>query len=101
MINVLASLRIKEGHLSEFISVFKENIPNVLREAGCIEYFPSIDVVTELPSQVFHENIVTVIEKWESVEHLVAHSISPHMLAYGNQVKDMLENVSLKILKEV
>jgi quinol monooxygenase YgiN len=43
------SSEIKEGHLSEFVEIFKSNIPKVLEEKGCIEYVPTIDVPTGLP----------------------------------------------------
>ena len=99
MIHVLASLRIKEGHLAEFVAIFKANIPNVLQEKGCIEYIPTIDVQTDIPPQAMNKDMVSVVEKWETLEDLIAHSKAPHMLAYGEQVKDILENVSLKILK--
>jgi quinol monooxygenase YgiN len=36
MINVIASIHIKEGQLSEFIEIFKSNIPKVIEEMGCI-----------------------------------------------------------------
>jgi hypothetical protein len=32
MINVIASIQTKEGQLSEFIEIFKSNIPKVLEE---------------------------------------------------------------------
>jgi len=32
MINVIASIHINEGRLSEFIEIFKSNIPNVIKE---------------------------------------------------------------------
>ena len=100
MIHVLASLLIKEGRLAEFVAIFKANVPNVLQEKGCIEYIPVIDVQTEMSRQVSNKNVVTVVEKWASLEDLIAHSKAPHMLAYGEQVKAILENVSLKILTE-
>ncbi|SDG71473.1 putative quinol monooxygenase [Propionivibrio dicarboxylicus] len=99
MVHVLASLYIKEGCLAEFIEIFKANVPNVLKEDGCIEYVPAIDLVTDIPTQDKNACIVTVIEKWDSLEALQAHSVAPHMLAYGEQVKGMLEKVSLKILQ--
>ena len=98
MVHVLAALRIKEGHLAEFIEIFKANVQNVLREKGCIEYSPAIDLPTEISTQDIDKNVVTVIEKWESLDALKDHSVAPHMLAYGEKVKDILENVSLKIL---
>ena len=99
MIHVLASLQIKEGHLAEFIAIFKANVPNVLQEKGCVEYVPTIDVPTDLPPQAINANIVTIVEKWECLEDLLAHLQAPHMLTYGEQVKDMLVGKSLKILK--
>ena len=98
MVHVLAALRIKEGHLAEFIEIFKANVPNVLLEKGCIEYSPAIDLPTEISTQDIDKNVVTVVEKWESLDALKDHSVAPHMLAYGEKVKDILENVSLKIL---
>ena len=51
MIHVIASISVKKGCLAEFIEVFKANVPNVLREQGCVEYVPTIDVATGLPPQ--------------------------------------------------
>ena len=99
MINVIASIHIKAGNIPKFISIFKSNMPNVLQEEGCIEYVPTIDFPTALPQEL-NPNVVTVIEKWASLEALQAHLASPHMLAYKEQVKDIVEIVSLKILTE-
>ena len=100
MINVLASIQIKEGQLSKFIGIFKSNIPNVLEEKGCIEYVPTVDTPTGLPPQELDKNSVTIIEKWNTLEDLQAHLTAPHMLAYKEEVKDLVEKLSLKILKE-
>ena len=43
---------------------------------------------------------MTVVEKWRDVAALQAHSRSAHMIAYGNQVKDMVENVSLRVVQQ-
>ena len=101
MINEIASIQIKEGRLAEFVEIFKSNIPNVLQERGCLQYMPTIDVPTGLPSQELNNNLVTIIEKWESLEDLQAHLASPHMLAYKVKVEDIVDNVSLKVLGEV
>jgi quinol monooxygenase YgiN len=100
MIYVIASISIKEGRLSEFLDIFKSNMPNVIRERGCIEYVPTIDVPSGLPAQTCDGNVVTIIEKWHTLEDLKKHLSSPHMLAYREKVKDHVENVSLKILRE-
>lgn len=101
MINVIASIQIKEGHLSEFIDIFKSNIPMVLEEKGCIEYVPTVDVSTGLPPQELNKNFVTIIEKWESVGDLMAHLSAPHMLAYRDKTNNLVEKMSVKVLGEV
>ncbi len=100
MINVIASIHIKEGRLSEFIKIFKSNIPNVLKEKGCIEYMQTVDVPIGLPPQELNNNVVTIIEKWDSIEDLQAHLITPHMLVYKENVKNLVDKVSLKVLGE-
>jgi len=101
MVNVLASIEIKEGHLDAFKKIFVANVPNVLAEKGCIEYLPTIDVQTNIGVQKTNKNIVTIIEKWESLEHLYAHLKAPHMNTYREKVKDMVVGVSIKVLTEV
>jgi len=100
MINVIASIHIKEGHVSEFIEIFKSNVPNVIEEKGCIEYLPTVDMPTGLPPQELNNNVVTIIEKWDSLEDLQAHLSAPHMLSYKEKVKDFVETMSIKILQE-
>ena len=100
MITVIASIRIKPGHVSQFLDIFKSNVSAVLAEKGCIEYYPTVDVQTGLPPQELDENVVTVIEKWESIDPLKNHLATPHMLAYREQVKEIVEKLSIKVLKK-
>ena len=98
MINVIAALHIKEGRVAEFIEIFKANVPNVLKEKGCIEYAPTTDVASGLAVQDSNSNVVTIVEKWNSLDDLKAHLGAPHMQTYGVKVKDMVEKKSIKIL---
>ncbi len=100
MISVIASIRVKPGKRAEFLEIFKANLPKVREEEGCIEYFPAVDVDAGLPPQVLDEQMVTVIEKWESLKALRDHLVAPHMVAYKEKVKDIVEEVTLKVLKE-
>jgi quinol monooxygenase YgiN len=100
MINVIASVHIKKGKLSEFMKLFKTNIPNVLAEKGCEEYVPMIDNNTELPPQELNENVVTIIEKWDSLEDLKKHLSAPHMVEFQKKEKDFVDKMSLKVLQE-
>ena len=101
MINVIASIYLKEDQLSDFVGILKLNVPNVLKEKGCIEYLPTVDAPTGLPTQQLEENVVTIIEKWRSLEDLQAHMKAPHMLAYKDQVKGLVDKVTLKVLVEL
>ena len=72
----------------------------ILEEKGCVEYVPTIDIPTGLPIQKLNNNVVTIIEKWGSLEDLQTHLIAPHMLAYKEKVKNLVDKVSLKVLTE-
>ncbi len=100
MINVVASIQVKPGKLSEYLAVLKANVPAVRKEKGCIDYVPTVDVETNMPPQVVDKNCVTLLEKWESLEALQAHLGAPHMLDYREKVKDMVERVTIKVLRE-
>jgi len=99
MINVIASININEGRLSEFVEIFKANVPAVLEEVGCIEYVPTIDFDSGISAQSVDGAVVTVIEKWNSLEDLKAHLEAPHMLVFRERVKDLVSEVSLKVLE--
>ena len=45
--------------------------------------------------------MVTILERWASLDALKAHSVAPQMLAYREQVEDLVEGVSLKVLRKV
>ena len=100
MITVIASIHVKSGHTAQFLDIFKSNVPAVLAEEGCIEYYPAVDVQTGLPPQELDENVVTVMEKWENPDALKNHLGTPHMLAYREQVKEIVEKLTVKVLKK-
>ena len=75
-------------------------MPQVLAEHGCIEYGPTIDVETNIGAQIStRPNVVTVVEKWESLDALKAHLVAPHMMAYRPKVKDFVESSELRVLE--
>lgn len=100
MICVIATIEVVDGAREEFIAAFKANVPNVLAEEGCIEYAPTVDLATDIGAQgPLREQVVTIVEKWESLQALEAHLAAPHMLEYREQVKDLVRGVSLQILQ--
>jgi len=98
MINVIALISVKPGKRDEFLTIFKANLPAVHAEEGCIEYFPAVDIELGVPAQELDANKVTIIEKWETLDHLKAHGVAPHMLSYRERVKDIVEDVTLKVV---
>jgi quinol monooxygenase YgiN len=100
LIDVIASIRVKDGYLDQFLERFHANVPSVLAEDGCVRYYPTVDADSGLPPQQKDAQTVTVVEQWESVEHLHAHLKAPHMLVYRGDVKDWVDSVGLKVLKK-
>ena len=101
MISVIASVRVKAGKVPEFLAMLKANVPEVRQKKGCIEYFPSLDVQADLPVQSLDDHVITIIEKWESLEDLRNHLMSPQMQERLEREKVIVEEVIIKVLEEV
>ena len=99
MIHVIAVITTKPGKRAEVLGAFHANMPAVHAEDGCIEYQPVIDAEgfgafqTKLGADTF-----VVVEKWRDAAALKAHSVAPHMAAYGAKVKDMVANRVIHVL---
>ena len=77
MIHVVATIRVKPGCMPKFLEIFKSNVQNVLAEAGCSEYRPTVDIPTGLPPQVLDPDSIILVEKWSSLDALRTHLVSP------------------------
>jgi quinol monooxygenase YgiN len=99
MIHVIAVITAKPGQREAILEAARANMPAVHAEQGCIEYGPAVDTdglgsfQTKLGPDTF-----MVIEKWESVEALKAHSAAPHMAAYAAKVKDLIASRVIHVL---
>jgi len=99
MICVIATIEIVEGRREAFLTEFRRVVPKVLAEKGCLEYAPMVDVPTGIgPQSPARPDVVTVVEKWASVEALEAHLVAPHMIEYRKAVKDLVKSSALRIL---
>ena len=77
----------------------QDNLPHVLAEDGCVRYEPSVDVSTGIPVQgELRDDVITVVESWESLGHLQAHLTAPHMASYRERVKDLVIGASLQVV---
>lgn len=99
MIHVFASIRVREGCLAEYLARFKENVPNVLAEPGCIAYSPCVDAPTGWKMQALDERRVAVVERWESMEALQAHARAPHMAEFRAKAGHLVESTSLQVVE--
>jgi quinol monooxygenase YgiN len=100
VIHVIATIEVKPGQRDAFLAEFHRIVPLVHAEAGCLEYGPSVDVASGLSMQSpLRESVVVIIEKWESLAALKAHTQAPHMAEYRVRVKDLVVSVELQILQ--
>ena len=102
MIHVIATIELAPDTRDQFLDHFHNLVPEVLEEKGCISYGPTIDVDSKLDVQIGpRDNVVTVVEAWESVEALQAHLAAPHMDTYREKVKDMVVGMQIQVLSPV
>jgi quinol monooxygenase YgiN len=99
MIHVIATITLKPGMRDEYLAILKGVVPEVRAEKGCIAYLPTVDMDSGIPVQVeMRSNVVTLVEAWESLDHLRAHLKAAHMLVYREKIKDLVEKLSIQVL---
>ena len=102
MIHVIATIELNPGTRESFLREFRQIVAAVRAEAGCLDYGPTVDAVSGLSVQgPARPDVVTVVERWESLEHLQAHLVAPHMVEYRPKVKDFVKSVKLQILEPI
>jgi len=102
VIHVIATIDLNPGTREQFLVEFRKIVAPVRAESGCVEYGPTIDVDSGIDAQgLLRPDVVTVVERWQSLEHLQAHLVAPHMVEYRPKVKDFVKSVMLQILKPV
>lgn len=100
MIHVIVTVELNEGRRDDFLTEFHRIVPLVLEEAGCIAYGPAVDETSGIEAQApLGPSTVMIIEQWESLDHLKAHLVAPHMNEYRPRVKDMITRSTLRILR--
>ncbi len=102
MLHLIAILTTKPGQRDAVLEAFQANVPAVLAEPGCIEYTATVDAagLEDMQAPLGPDTFI-VVEKWASAPALRAHSIAPHMAAFGAKTKDLMASRLLHILSPV
>ena len=99
MLCVIATIEIQPNKRQEYLDIFNAMVPAVLAEDGCMEYGPTVDAETGIGRQMpMRDNVVTVLEKWASLDALRAHLTAPHMAEYKQATADIVVGLELQIL---
>jgi quinol monooxygenase YgiN len=99
MVHVIAVITAKPGKREEILAHFRDNVPNVLNEEGCIEYAAAVDAAPPLLFQTpFGPETFVVVEKWASLDALKAHAAAPHMAAYAAKTKEHIATRIIHVL---
>jgi quinol monooxygenase YgiN len=99
LVHVVAVITTQPGKRAEVLAHFRDNMPAVHAEAGCIEYEPVIDAENIGPFQAkLGPDTFMVIEKWSTAAALAAHAAAPHMAAYAARVKGLIAGRVIHVL---
>lgn len=102
MICVVATVALKDGKRENYLEEIRKILPIVRQEKGCIEYTPTIDVDSGSNFQIKNRpDTVIILEKWDNLEALKNHGISPHMTDFRNSVKTFMQSMQLQILAPI
>ena len=99
MIHVLAEIRLAPGARERFLAEFRLLEPLVRAEAGCLEYVGTVDTKTAIAAQApLRDDVVMVIEKWETEAALSAHLDAAHLIEYRKRVKGLVAGTLIHVL---
>ncbi len=102
MLHVLAAIHLTPGSRDAFVAEFNRLRPLVLAEEGCIEYVGAMDVPTGIAVQApVRDDVLMVIEKWESEAALAAHGASAHMAEHRERSRGLTSGTVIHVLETV
>jgi len=99
MIYVIATIRTTPGRRDDFLAAFRDLVPQVRAEPGCIAYEPSVDIQSGVAAQApLRNDAVVVVEKWQDLESLKRHLATPHVSQFLVKAKDLLAGLDIQVL---
>ena len=84
MIHILASFKVKNDKLSDFIKLCNELIEESRKEEGCVSY--------HLQQNTERENYLVFVEEWKSNEAIEKHNLSEHFTRIVPLLVEMCED---------
>jgi quinol monooxygenase YgiN len=101
LIYVFATIELNDGMRDQFLAEQKHLLPLVRAEAGCVEYTPSVDCPVDPAKTPPRADTVVMHEKWQSMEHLKAHFVAPHMNDFRPKTRHMIKSVKVEVFESV
>jgi quinol monooxygenase YgiN len=102
MICVIATLEVGVGERDKLLALLQTLVPKVRAEKGNLEYAVMIDTPSGLSAQgPTCDNVVTIVEKWESLDALKAHLKTVHMVEYFRAADELDLTMQLQVLEPV
>lgn len=99
MICVLATIELVPGRHDAFLAAVREILGKVKAEHGCLQYQPLVDLPSRLSDRAPRENVVVIVEQWESLSALEAHLKSSHMDEFRKTTKPWRVQTKLEVLQ--
>ncbi|KAK3282255.1 hypothetical protein CYMTET_9999 [Cymbomonas tetramitiformis] len=101
---VYVLVTIPVNNKENFIEQFNLRVAQVKQEPGCIEYGPAVDADAPFFGESLHKDdtVVTILEKWASIEDLNTHSnymTSPECSYAGDIGPYVTGPMQIKVLK--
>lgn len=97
MVHVIARMEIKPGQMDKMLAVLTKLVPLVHAEAGCIRYEVCLDADVGIGAPA-DPQALTIVEAWESKEHLAAHLAQPHMAAFRDEAGPLRAGATVTVL---
>lgn len=98
-ISVIAVITAKTGQRDAILAAFRQNMPAVHAEDGCIEYQPVIDAEGFGSFQTkYGPDTFVVLEKWRDGDALAAHAKAPHMAAYAAKTRELIASRTIHVM---
>jgi len=95
-VHVIAVLTTRAGARAEVLAAFAENLPAVLAENGCLKYVPTVD--HDDTTAPYGDDVIVVVEEWQTAADLEAHRVAPHMQAFGARVAEHIVDRAIHIM---